>query len=289
MKCQITGGGVTIITWYKDNVKLDESPRMQLNADTLSIRKPTVTDNGSYRCTAHNGRAIVESDNIDVLMTDRGSDNMPADLCAQWRANSIPAALIKVSATNRIISRALRHVRSFTDNKRAQVLCRSKRDGAQRKDAIIVESGNPIVLNCNMRNVDRSGTLKMNWNKDGKYYRHILIFGGSEAPQADDDITNNHSRVSQNGRNGSLVIASSIPSDAGQYECTVFSDNAQMSSHRVRLEVTETLKFAPRPTSKHIELGTAAKIHCKVQGTPTPSVRWIKVSKSACLCRFCID
>lgn len=273
LKCQIIGAGITIINWYKDNIKLEESPRIELNADTLAIQRPTMNDNGTYRCMAHNGRAMVESDNIDILIADHGEQKQ-RDLCTNWRRNGIPAALVRVSATNRIVARALRHMRSIADD-RMQILCRSKRDGVLKKDALIVESGNPTILNCNMRNVDRSSALKVNWSKDGKYYRHIIITGDDEAQSPDDDV--NNSRVSQSARNGSLVISSTIPSDGGIYECSVSSDQLQLSSHRVRLDIIEALKFAPRPTSKHIELGTMAKIHCKVQGTPTPSVRWMKV------------
>lgn len=39
----------------------------------------------------------------------------------------------------------------------------------------------------------------------------------------------------------------------------------------------EQLKFSPPPVNKRLELNASAKIHCKVQGTPTPKVAWHKV------------
>lgn len=38
----------------------------------------------------------------------------------------------------------------------------------------------------------------------------------------------------------------------------------------------ETLKFSPPPVNKKLELGSTAKIHCKAQGTPPPTIRWQK-------------
>lgn len=38
----------------------------------------------------------------------------------------------------------------------------------------------------------------------------------------------------------------------------------------------EILKFAPPPVNKKLELGSAAKLHCKAQGTPPPIVHWQK-------------
>lgn len=46
----------------------------------------------------------------------------------------------------------------------------------------------------------------------------------------------------------------------------------------MELKIIEQLKFVPQPTSKHLELGQIGKVHCKVQGTPTPQVKWIKVN-----------
>lgn len=39
---------------------------------------------------------------------------------------------------------------------------------------------------------------------------------------------------------------------------------------------SEILKFAPPPVNKKLELGSTAKIHCKAQGTPPPTIRWEK-------------
>lgn len=43
------------------------------------------------------------------------------------------------------------------------------------------------------------------------------------------------------------------------------------------INFVEQLKFSPPPVNKRLELNVSAKIHCKVQGTPTPNVVWYKV------------
>lgn len=86
-------------------------------------------------------------------------------------------------------------------------------------------------------------------------------------------------RITINRKNGSLSIASVISSDHGIYEChtLLHDDDAPISSRKTNLTVIETLKFAPQPTSKNLEMGTVSKVHCKVQGSPTPQVKWTKV------------
>lgn len=34
------------------------------------------------------------------------------------------------------------------------------------------------------------------------------------------------------------------------------------------------MKFNPKPTSRNLELGTLAKVHCRANGTPMPVVKW---------------
>lgn len=84
-------------------------------------------------------------------------------------------------------------------------------------------------------------------------------------------------RIIVNPRNATLHFTGLIASDTGLYECHLFNAHASQIAHkRTALRVIEQLRFAPQPTSKNIELGTLAKVHCKVQGTPTPTVRWYK-------------
>lgn len=69
-----------------------------------------------------------------------------------------------------------------------------------------------------------------------------------------------------------------ISSDHGIYECNTFHENdSPISSRKTNLTVIEQLKFVPQPTSKNLEMGTVGKVHCKVQGSPTPQVKWTKV------------
>lgn len=261
------------LEWYKDNRILEPTSHFEQNADKLVIWNPTTNDNGSYHCAVRNEKKVVNSESINVFIDDQNDNQMKERLkCSQWRLNSIPGNLVKVDKDGKVVSRALRR----HDN-RMELLCRSKRDGDQRKDSVSVESGNSIVLNCNTRNADQRSGLKASWSKDGKHFREVDIVSEVDVSDGFGNQGEGHSRVHLSNKNGSLIISSTILADHGHYECKIFSQDAVVSSHRVRLDVSEVLKFAPTPTSKHIEVGTTGKIHCKVQGTPTPNVRWIKV------------
>lgn len=90
----------------------------------------------------------------------------------------------------------------------------------------------------------------------------------------------NTARIIVNPRNATLHFTGVYASDTGLYECHLYNAHASQIAHkRTALRVIEQLRFVPQPTSKNIELGTLAKVHCKVQGTPTPTVSWYKNGK----------
>lgn len=97
--------------------------------------------------------------------------------------------------------------------------------------------------------------------------------------------------------NGSLIFNSVIASDEGSYDCQVTNNGSEflVTSNAAELQIIckyfrlrklsdhsskfpkclANLRFTPKPPStKNLELGSFAKIHCKAQGTPTPSVHW---------------
>lgn len=248
---------------------LKSSTHIELDFNQLTIWKPSADDNGQYQCSARNYRKTVHSEKFLISIDDINENrNHDARLkCAQRRINSYNS--VNIDQNGKILSRNLRHTR---DN-RMELLCRSKRNGKEKKGELVVESGFPAILNCNVKFLGKSSSsgLKVNWTKDGKYFRQVEL--GAEG----DDGMEGMSRISVSKKNGSLIIASTIIGDIGSYECKVFDDTTTLSVHATKLDITEVLKFVPRPTSKHIELGSTGKIHCKAQGTPTPTIRWTKV------------
>lgn len=63
------------------------------------------------------------------------------------------------------------------------------------------------------------------------------------------------------------------------FQCAILQ-NAGQNVQVTEVNVIEKLKFVPPPTSKGLEIGSPGKIHCKVQGTPTPQIQWTKVKNS---------
>ncbi|KAG1695551.1 Protogenin [Nymphon striatum] len=90
-------------------------------------------------------------------------------------------------------------------------------------------------------------------------------------------------RISQIGQ-GTLVISSLKPSDAGVYICTVSSKDPETQeiltvsqSTRLRVLVPPDIVFKPESLAKPMSI--TARFKCHVEGMPTPKVVWLKNGK----------
>lgn len=198
-------------------------------------------------------------------------------------------------------------IHRFSTNKKLsekakKLLCRGKRGGGElnTKDkptpvdvqiepaspaSYTINETLPVELPCkfNLPEKYKKSVAQLKWRKDGKVFRQIDlgIVGSRETSESNmESIIREDARVHINKDSGSLIFNQVIASDAGQYYCQIYVDGhpTPATSDARELIVTEQLKFAPQPTSKNLELDSVGKVHCKAQGTPTPQVRWIKVS-----------
>ncbi|ALC42218.1 CG8964, partial [Drosophila busckii] len=124
-----------------------------------------------------------------------------------------------------------------------------------------------------------SHSISLRWRKDNKLVRQVQLGQASvttSEPQLE-SLLRDDTRLTLNKQTGALQFSSVLASDAGSYQCQLLVEGQPAVSSNVgQLEVIEQLKFMPQPTSKNLELGSVAKVHCKAQGTPTPQVKWLR-------------
>ncbi|KXJ83484.1 hypothetical protein RP20_CCG003257 [Aedes albopictus] len=160
---------------------------------------------------------------------------------------------------------------------------------------VVVNESAAAIFNCGFQSLvgGESGPLVLKWRKDGKVIRKwdsgIAAAAGSAAVELDGETTESSmyrddGRIHVDNNNGSLMFNSVIASDEGSYDCQVTNNGSEflVTSNAAELQIISNLRFTPKPPStKNLELGSVAKIHCKAQGTPAPLVHWrIEGSKS---------
>uniref|UniRef100_A0A182JFE0 Tyrosine-protein kinase-like otk n=1 Tax=Anopheles atroparvus TaxID=41427 RepID=A0A182JFE0_ANOAO len=165
--------------------------------------------------------------------------------------------------------------------------------------ATTVNESQSATLNCGVRPTatgsesgDGGGSWKgttggfvLRWRKDGKVIRKWDNTADALEDDAMDGTTESSSssmfrddaRIYIDRTNGSLVIGLTVAGDEGSYDCQITNNATDflVTSMPAELQIISNLRFTPKPpTTKNLELGSIAKIHCKVQGRPTPTVHW---------------
>lgn len=285
LRCRVNGNRLHEVRWLKDNqpAELDSTIEIFAKSHRLNIRHPKKNHSGNYKCLARNSAGSVESEPYRIEIYDDSHSSVRnslicADLNTKFNENNKNILLCR-----RNKNRRSHRKRSASDESIQQPEALQK---PVRKRANVAED-NSAVLNCDFKHLDQhSPEISIRWKKDGKVIRQSILNDPNDDVASMNLIENPlfraDGRISMHSQNGSLIITSTISSDGGVYECSVLKDNDNiLSVQSTELNIIEKLKFSPPPpTSKGLEMSSVGKIHCKVQGTPTPQIRWMKV----CFC-----
>lgn len=277
MRCRINGNHLHEIRWIKDNQFVEASKLIEIDSHRLRIHYPNRIDSGIYKCIARNRIGSIQSKPFKIEFS-----------CSEYYHASHHHALVCAHLNRKSVNDSTALLCRCKHNDRRSQAKRSANDepDALQKPARKrqnVDETRGTVLNCDMRHIERGGQLIVRWKKDGKLIRQANLNGmhsdSININPMENPLLRDDGRLSVHTKNGSLLIASTIPSDSGFYECSLSQNGNGISSViTVELTIIEKLKFSPAPTtSKGLEMGSVGKIHCKVQGTPTPQIQWIRV------------
>uniref|UniRef100_A0A182LT88 Tyrosine-protein kinase-like otk n=1 Tax=Anopheles culicifacies TaxID=139723 RepID=A0A182LT88_9DIPT len=293
----------THIEWYRNELKLTKAtPHIELQRRKLHIKNASAKDNGVYSCMV-----------VVVVSRTDGNRRIALRSTKNYRLKLKPGTNYgedKIDCTknhNVLLCRGKRGDRqlgSLADDAMvppAQLqLATEQQPYAPVRIVLhpvttVVNESQPVVFNCGFRVTgnETGGGFVLRWRKDGKVIRRWDNMAESTTATMDDmmvtmagatessSMFRDDARIHVDRTNGSLVFGSVVASDEGTYDCQITNNASDflVSSTAAELQIISNLRFTPKPpTSKNLELGSIAKIHCKAQGTPTPTVHWTVVT-----------
>lgn len=289
LACNVNGNHIQQIRWFKNDIELQPlAERIAFESHKLILKTPDRNADGSYRCTARNQIGTIRSDLYRLEVDSENAENINRRhygfKCAHHPHKKLNSDVVdhanKVSTT--LLCRGKRSGFAFKRNADGDTTSPDAFKQNARKQ-LNVHENRQATLSCDLKHIDKNGdNVLVKWKRDGKLIRQVKL-NGPASDVADTNIMENpmlrsDEHISLNNKNGSLIITATVPTDAGIYDCFVYknSDNP-ITVQSTELTIIEELRFSPKPTSKQLEMGSIGKLHCKVQGTPTPQVRWIKV------------
>lgn len=210
----MNGNAIEEVRWMKD-----DKPIASIGA-LVTIRHPTESDTGNYKCTARNNIGITVSRPYRVEIQANPHNSYHNGIYCESK-------VIATKQNENVLhchykrNGRLHRKRSASENGSQSSLSSSKRK------KINIAEDSTVTLNCDANRSDRkSNQLAVKWKKDGKVIRQSnlneqsndMSFGNPmENPMFRDD-----GRIVMHPKNGSITINSTIPSDAGIYEVKIF-------------------------------------------------------------------
>ncbi|XP_062535485.1 tyrosine-protein kinase-like otk [Armigeres subalbatus] len=299
------------IEWFRNNERLTKSAHIDFQRRKLHIKNATTKDNGVYGClVVHHGAAgtggmtsstsvaSVKNYRLKLKGTTGPSNGVPgasanvldnsAKIDCTKSRNSL---LCRGKRGDKLIAAALTATSPLTSMLPAGTsLPLLSADGSavpvqivDHPVNVVVNESAAAIFNCGFKSSlaggNDSGLLVLKWRKDGKVIRKWDKVDGLDGENGPTESTvyRDDGRIHVDRNNGSLIFNSVIASDEGSYDCQVTNNGSDfmVTSNVAELQIISNLRFTPKPpSSKNLELGSIAKIHCKAQGTPTPSVHW---------------
>ncbi|KAG8178107.1 hypothetical protein JTE90_017454 [Oedothorax gibbosus] len=208
----------------------------------LKFARVSYEDAGVYECSADNGIPPIIKHNFTISIRGEHYLNMTKH---QWRSDTVFTKVIIIldffiSITAQIPDAPKIQKFTFQDN---------------------IQEGDVISVTCLA--VSSSRPLTFLWSKN-------------EVPI---DASSNHIRIDNSGEYSLLILENVSLKSSGNYTCSV-ANSFGKTTHTAKLDVKASPKWVEKPTSVVTTIGATVKIRCAATGSPSPNMKWIKLSVS---------
>nr|AEC50084.1 down syndrome cell adhesion molecule [Pacifastacus leniusculus] len=303
LKCVAAGNPTPEITWELDGTRLSNSERMQVGqyvtvngevVSHLNISAVHTNDGGLYACVAsstvgsvkHAARlnvyglpyirpmdkvAVVAGENmvvhcpvagypIDSIVWEKNGRMLPINRRQKTFTNGTPIveAVERNSDQGRYTCVA-RNSQGYTARGDLDVQVMEKPKLLPFTFPVEVQAGQLLQVSCTLLSGDDPVTLQ--WYKDKQPLTSSSKFM----------INNVVSRMSQ------LILQNVGAEHSGSYACRAFNSVGEAVSSDI-LNVKVPPRWIVEPTDKAFALGSDARLECKADGFPRPSLGWKKAA-----------
>ncbi|XP_034035488.1 hemicentin-1 [Thalassophryne amazonica] len=299
LSCETTGFPPPTLSWLKDSSPIQPNANSLImpGGRTLQILRAKVSDGGKYSCVAMNAAGEVHKlFHLAVLVPprirDSGGDSPVVEsvlvgrsVTLECESNAVPPPTITWYKNGRVVMESenlqilaegqMLQIKASEVSDTGQYLCKATNvagqvdknfhlniyvppsiDGAV-EESVVETINNAVTFACDATGIPPPS---LTWLKNG----HVI----ENSASLEMHIFSGGSK---------LQIARSQLSDSGTYTCVASNvEGKALKSYHLTIQVPPSISGSELPTEIGVLLNDSIQLACQVQGTPPPTVQWLK-------------
>ncbi|XP_026178915.1 hemicentin-1 [Mastacembelus armatus] len=299
VSCEATGFPPPTLSWLNDRGPIQGNPNALImpGGRTLQILKSKVSDGGKYTCVAVNAageayKHIYLSVFVPPSIRDSSRDSpvvvnvlVGNSVTLECESNAVPPPTITWYKNGRVVTQSA-NVRILAEGQMLQIkgsevsdtgqyVCKATNVAGQvdknfhlnvyvppsfdgpAEERVVETISNPVTFACDAVGIPPP---TLTWLKDGRPIENLeslemhIFSGGSK-----------------------LQIARSQLSDSGTYTCVASNiEGKAQKSYYLTIQVPPSISGSEVPSEMGVLLNESIQLVCRAQGSPTPTIRWLK-------------
>ncbi|XP_041648005.1 hemicentin-1 [Cheilinus undulatus] len=299
LSCEATGFPPPTLSWLNERgpIQANTNALIMPGGRTLQILKAKVSDGGKYSCVAMNpaGEAykhIQLTVFVPPSIRDSSGDSpvvmnvlVGKSVTLNCESNAVPPPTITWYKNGRVVTESanlrilaegqMLEIKGSEVSDTGQYVCKATNVAGQvdknfhlniyvppsidgpPEEKVVETISNPVTFSCDATGIPPPS---LSWLKNGR------------------PIENSESLEMHIFSGGSkLQIARSQLSDSGTYTCVASNvEGKARKSYRLTIQVPPSISGSEMPSEMGVLLNESVQLVCRVQGTPTPTIQWLK-------------
>ncbi|XP_067452563.1 hemicentin-1 isoform X1 [Thunnus thynnus] len=299
LSCEATGFPPPTLSWLNDKgpIQANNNALILPGGRTLQILKAKVSDGGKYSCVAMNAageayKHIYLTVFVPPSIRDNSGDSpvvvnvlVGRSVTLECESNAVPPPTITWYKNGRVVTESdnlriladgqMLEIKGSEVSDTGQYVCTATNVAGQvdknfhlniyvppsidgpAEERVVETISNPVTFACDATGIPPPS---LTWLKNGR------------------PIENSESLEMHIFSGGSkLQIARSQLSDSGTYTCLASNvEGKARKSYHLTIQVPPSISGSELPSEIGVLLNESIQLLCRVQGTPTPTIQWLK-------------
>ncbi|XP_042370765.1 hemicentin-1 [Plectropomus leopardus] len=299
LSCEATGFPPPTLSWLNDRgpIQANTNALIMPGGRTLQILKAKVSDGGKYSCVAMNAageayKHIYLTVFVPPSIRDSSGDSpvvvnvlVGNSVTLECESNAVPPPTITWYKNGRVVTESanlrilaegqMLEIKGSEVSDTGQYVCKATNVAGQvdknfhlniyvppsidgpAEESVVETISNPVTFACDATGIPPPSLA---WLKNGR------------------PIENSESLEMHIFSGGSkLQIARSQLSDSGTYTCVASNvEGKTRKSYHLTIQVPPSISGSEMPSEMGVLLNESIQLVCRVQGTPPPTIQWLK-------------